>query len=230
MKQQIDTIQQNLRKRDLLGWLVYDVQFRNSAILTWLGLPPHTHVTRKFFYWVPARGTPVKIVHAIEREKYTHLYGNEAIYSSREELALQLKALFHTPKCIAMEIWPSGEVPSLSTVDYGTVEWIRSFQVEVTSSWEVLQDVLSRLSQEQLINQQESYTKLAGAIQTTLSSIKTTSSDISLQEILMLEMSNRGLYFDHPPCIAFGPDSALPHFSPQSAKKIANGTLVDWLH
>ena len=47
------------------GWLFYD--FRGSDPLAYrvLLLDPSRHVTRRWYYWIPAVGTPVKLLHCI---------------------------------------------------------------------------------------------------------------------------------------------------------------------
>ncbi|HYM00154.1 MAG TPA: aminopeptidase P family protein, partial [Blastocatellia bacterium] len=65
--QRILDIQQALCEPGSLdGWLFYD--FRGSDPLAYriLLLDPTLHITRRWYYWVPARGTPIKIVHRIE--------------------------------------------------------------------------------------------------------------------------------------------------------------------
>jgi len=66
-QQRIAEIQQALRVvPDLDGWLFYD--FRGSDPLAYrvLRLDPTRHVTRRWYYWIPAQEQPVKLVHRIE--------------------------------------------------------------------------------------------------------------------------------------------------------------------
>lgn len=230
-KHHLETIQHRLQAQGVLGWLVYDVHFRNKTVLTWLGISPDTHLTRKFFYWVPSVGVPVKIVHAIEEEKYRELEGRTVLYSSKEQLSRALEQLLsQNPSAkkrkIAMEIWPEGEVPSLSSVDHGTIEWLKSFNLEIISSWEIIGKSLSELTNAQLAQQSDTFPKLISAIQKTIASISPSSTDKSLQEKIVQELLSQDLLFDHPPCVALGPDSALPHFSPVTPKKIAPNQLL----
>src|SRR5512145_497195 len=64
--QRVSEIQQALRDAEIDGWLFYD--FRRSDPLAYriLQLDPAIHVTRRWYYWVPARGIPAKLLHRIE--------------------------------------------------------------------------------------------------------------------------------------------------------------------
>ena len=68
-------IQSALRDQHLDGWLFYDHHHRDP-----LGLPhprtrPDGHVTRRWYYFVPASGEPRKLVHRIESGKLDTLPG-----------------------------------------------------------------------------------------------------------------------------------------------------------
>ena len=54
-----------LREAGVDGWLFYDFRGVNPIAGALLGVGGH--VTRRFFVWVPAQGTPVAITHAIEQ-------------------------------------------------------------------------------------------------------------------------------------------------------------------
>src|ERR1044071_2968929 len=60
-------IQAALREANLDGWLFYD--FRRSDPLAYriLKLPTAGVSTRRWFYYVPVVGEPVRLVHSIER-------------------------------------------------------------------------------------------------------------------------------------------------------------------
>src|ERR671932_648701 len=75
-------IQRALRDAGLDGWLFYD--FRQSDPLAYriLKLDPKQFSTRRWFYFVPAQGDPVRINHAIEQGKLDRLPGRKLIYSS----------------------------------------------------------------------------------------------------------------------------------------------------
>src|SRR5436305_12479661 len=75
-------IQKSLKDAGLDGWLFYD--FRQSDPLAYriLKLGPRQFSPRRWFYFVPAEGEPVRINHAIEQGKLDRLPGRRLIYSS----------------------------------------------------------------------------------------------------------------------------------------------------
>src|SRR5215212_11904780 len=90
----IAAIQQALRESESLdGWLFYD--FRGSDPLAYrvLLLDSGRHVTRRWYYWIPAAGDPVKICHRIEPHVLTELPGQQQCYVSWEEQRALLSSL-----------------------------------------------------------------------------------------------------------------------------------------
>ena len=61
----ITAVQQALRDEKLDGWLLYDFHGSNPIATKLVGLTGR-HTTRRWYYFIPASGTPVKLVHAIE--------------------------------------------------------------------------------------------------------------------------------------------------------------------
>ena len=67
----IKEIQEHLVKNELDGWLMADFHRRNDVAATFLKLPEH--ITRRSFYYIPAKGEPTIFCHAIERSKFAYL-------------------------------------------------------------------------------------------------------------------------------------------------------------
>src|SRR5437763_15263995 len=82
----IKNIQAALREAKLDGWLFYD--FRGSDPLAYriLRLDKRGIMTRRWFYYIPATGEPVKIVHSIERDRLDQLPGRRLTYLAWQEL------------------------------------------------------------------------------------------------------------------------------------------------
>ena len=64
------------------GWLLYDFHGSNPIAVKLVGLPGK-HTTRRWYYFIPASGTPVKLVHAIEPAMLDGVPGDERIYAGR---------------------------------------------------------------------------------------------------------------------------------------------------
>ena len=124
--ERVPEIQSALRAAKLDGWLFYD--FRHSDPLAYriLQLDEQTSVSRRWFYYIPASGEPVKIVQSIERFKLDTLPGKRLIYRGWQELHARLReALDGQPnekqssksKRIAMQYSPMNDIPYISRVD-----------------------------------------------------------------------------------------------------------------
>ena len=84
-QQRIDDIQAALRRASRLagsaglagvdGWLFYDFRHSDPIAYRILFLDPTQHVTRRWYYWVPADGRPVKLSHRIEPHVLDELPG-----------------------------------------------------------------------------------------------------------------------------------------------------------
>src|ERR1041385_7712869 len=140
--ERVTEIQVALRDAKLDGWLFYD--FRHSDPLAYriLKLDEKMFASRRWFYYVPASGEPVKIVQSIEQFKLDSLPGRKLVFRGWLELHARLKeALSAMPKGskrrIAMQYSPMNDVPYISRVDAGTIELVRSFGVEPAPSAEL---------------------------------------------------------------------------------------------
>jgi hypothetical protein len=75
--ERVTEIQSALRDAKLDGWLFYD--FRHSDPLAYRILKPDERMfaSRRWFYYIPASGEPVKIVQSIEQFKLDSLPGRK---------------------------------------------------------------------------------------------------------------------------------------------------------
>ena len=67
----LDAIQAAIREAGFDGWLFYDHHHRDPIAGRILGLDEKAHITRRWFYFVPAEGEPRKLVHRIEQGGWT---------------------------------------------------------------------------------------------------------------------------------------------------------------
>ena len=82
----IDLIQQKLQEYKLDGWLLYN--FRNTNIFATkiLEMPTDKLSSRRYFYFIPAKGTPQKLVHSIEQYDLDHLARRSSIISGKHSM------------------------------------------------------------------------------------------------------------------------------------------------
>src|ERR1700689_5435251 len=134
----LQEIQRDLRAAKLDGWLFYDFRGRDPIAQRILDLPPSMR-TRRWFYFVPAKGTPRKLVHKIESESLAALPGETRYYAGQEELRKNLAKTVARAKTVAMQYSPKAAIPYVAMVDAGTVELVRGADGRVVSSADLVQ-------------------------------------------------------------------------------------------
>ena len=145
----LEAIQAALRKAGFDGWLFYDHHHRDPIGERILGLDPKAHITRRWYYFVPAEGDPRKLVHRIEQGRLDSLPGSKGQYSSWQELAIGIDAMVGDARRIAMQYSPNNAIMYVSMVDAGTVEFLRGLGKQIVSSADLVSQFEAVLSEEQ---------------------------------------------------------------------------------
>ncbi|MEI9969898.1 MAG: M24 family metallopeptidase [Terracidiphilus sp.] len=115
-----------------------------------LSLDPNAHITRRWYYFIPATGEPRKLVHRIEQARLDALPGSKTQYSSWQELHAGLKDLLRNQKKIAMQYSPNNDIMYVSMVDAGTVEFLRSLGKEIVTSADLVSQFEAVLTEDQI--------------------------------------------------------------------------------
>jgi Xaa-Pro aminopeptidase len=149
-KANIDAIQTALREAGFDGWLFYDHHHRDPIGGSILGLDEKAHITRRWYYFVPAAGEPRKLVHRIEQGRLDSLPGTKVQYSSWQELAAGLEAMLTGATRVAMQYSPNNAIMYVSMVDAGTVEFLRGLGKEIVSSADLVSQFEAVLTAEQV--------------------------------------------------------------------------------
>ena len=145
----LTAIQQALREQDFDAWLFYDHDHRDEIAYSILGLP-ELHVTRRWFYLIPAEGEPVKLNHRVEPRHLETLPGVQQHYGGWRELHEKLAAMLKPYRRIAMQYSPNNDIMYVSLVDGGMLELIRGFGVEVGSSADLVSRFEATLTEDQI--------------------------------------------------------------------------------
>ena len=233
--QRIAEIQQALRDvTGLGGWLFYD--FRGSDPLAYrvLRLDPTRHMTRRWYYWIPARGQPVKLVHRIEPHTLDELPGETVQYAAWDEQRTCLARILDKAKQVAMQYSPLNAIPYISRVDAGTIELIRSFGVEVVTSADLVQRFEAVWNDYQLDSHRDAAAKLRRIVDEAFThvgasiSAHTPLTEYGLQQFILSRMDAYGLITSSPPIAAVNAHSADPHYTPgpNGSVQIGAGALV----
>jgi Xaa-Pro aminopeptidase len=85
----------------LEGWLLVDGALARRLV------SPATPTTHPWFYWIPARGEAVAVVHASEEAAFAHLAGRRVTYASDGDAAAQLRTALGAARTIAADSPPS---------------------------------------------------------------------------------------------------------------------------
>jgi Xaa-Pro dipeptidase len=146
----LDAIQSALRESALDGWLFYDHHHRDPIAARILSLDPNAHITRRWYYFIPASGLPRKLVHRIEQARLDTLPGGKTQYSSWQELHAGLEAMLSGARRIAMQYSPNNDIMYVSMVDAGTVEFLRSLGKEIVTSADLVSQFEAVLTEDQI--------------------------------------------------------------------------------
>ncbi len=229
----IEAIQKSLRQQKIDGWLFYDILHRDPIAYRVLGLN-HALAKRRWFYMIPAKGSPRKLVHRIEAATLDSLPGSKMLYSAAEELQKNLKKLVGSTKKVAMQYSPMNSIPYISLVDAGTVEQIRAQGCKVVSSADLVQQFEAVWSPEQLDSHhaagrvidaitQEAFAEAARRV-----SAGELFTEFDLQQWILVQFRNHGVVSDSAPIVAVGSHSGDPHYEPQpqGSSPIRRGDLL----
>ena len=99
----IKAIQSEMRGSKIDGWLFYDHHHRDPIATHILGVGGNGMATRRWFYFIPAKGEPRKLVHRIEQGALDGLDGKALVYSGWQELHKNLPKLLAGSKTIRSE-------------------------------------------------------------------------------------------------------------------------------
>lgn len=218
-------IQQALQRAGLDGWLLYDFRGINPIARQVAALPAEGVFSRRWAYWIPARGRPTWLVHRIEAGSFEGLEQRVFTYVTWQELTRGLQNLFGHALRIAMEYSPDCAIPYVARVDGGTLELIRSLGVEVVSSADLVQLVQARWTPSQLAQHRRAAHMLAQikdecfAWLTAELNAGRTPGEVDGQQFVMQRFAELGLVTDHPPIVAFDAHSGDPHYAPTPARQ-----------
>jgi len=230
----IKAIQSELRAEGLDAWLFYDFHHRDPIGQRVLALPAEGMTTRRWFYLIPARGAPRKLVHRIESGVLDSLPGRKLVYAGQEELRKNLPRLLGRARKVAMQYSPRNAIPYVSMVDAGTVEMVRGLRCKVVSSADLVQKFEARWTPEQLQSHidagrvidrvtQEAFAHAAHHVRN-----KAPLTEYDLQQWILEQFRANSIVVDDAPIVAVGPHAGDPHYEPRpgSSSAIREGDLL----
>src|SRR5438477_12759490 len=216
----VELLQKALQEDKLDGWLFYSFRGSDPIAENILRLDHAKFTTRRWFYFVPAKGTPQKIVHAIETGTLDAMRGDKPVYLPWQQLHETLRQALKGVQKVAMQYSPMNTIPYISRVDAGTVELIRSFGVDVVSSADLVQVFEAVWSSEQLQTHLYAAKHMRQIVDEIVKEVgrrvrdNVSVTEVEIQDFILNQYDRRDLTAGHPPIVAINAHSADPHYAP----------------
>lgn len=218
----LPAVQRALTAARLDGWLLFDFRGCNPIASALLGLEGMR--SRRAFGWIPARGTPVALTHAIEPgtwERWPATWQRE-VYSSWKSLEQLLAATVQGLR-IAMEFSPGDAVPYLDRVPAGVLEMVRAAGAEVVSSGELVSRFYAVWTPEEIESHERAAERIATiardamALAARRARSGSPMAEHQLKEWILEAFHRQGLTTDHGPNVSVGSNAANPHYEPSES-------------
>ena len=235
---QLEAIQAALQAAQLDGWLFYDHHHRDPIAGRLLGLDPRAHITRRWYYFIPAAGEPRKVVHRIEAGRLDSLPGIKSAYSSWQELASAIDSMLAGTRRIAMQYSPRNSIMYVSMVDAGTIEFLRSLGKEIVTSADLVSQFEAVLTADQMASHAVAQRKIdailaqafreIGRVLHPASGRPGSITEFDMVQWLAEAMRSEGLTWENGPNVSAGPNSADSHYEPTAERclPIRNGDFL----
>jgi len=229
----LPAIQSALQDQGFDAWLFCDHHHRDPIAYRVLGLPAASMVTRRWFYVIPAKGEPSKLVHRIEAGHLDTLPGVKRAYSGWQELEENLKTLLAPYKTVAMQYSPNNRIFVISLIDAGTIELIRSFGTNVVSSGDLVAKFESTLTEDQIASH---FAARDGVDRVTAAAFQEIgrrvrnggTHEYEMQQWILEAFGRENLETVDPPIVGVNAHSGDPHYEPKPERSspIREG---DWI-
>ena len=230
----VERIQAALSEHQLDGWLFFDHHRRDPLAYRILQIPDEVEATRRWYFFVPAQGTPRKLVHRIESGALDTLPGRKDSYASWTDQQSKLNEILSGSQRIAMQYSSHCAIPYVSLIDGGTLELVRQCGVHVVSSADLIQEFEARWTQEQFALHLQAG-KLVDQIRGDTFDLigerlrsQTHVSEYEVRQFILRRFARQNLITNHGPIVAVNANASDPHYEPTREKnsQIQQGDLV----
>jgi len=235
----LEAIQSALSDANLDGWLFYDHHHRDPIGESILGLDPKAHITRRWYYFIPATGDPRKLTHRIEQGRLDSLPGSKGLYSSWQELRTGLKAMLAGFRRIAMQYSPNNDIMYVSMVDAGTIEFLRAFGKHIVSSADLVSQFEAVLTERQIASHsvaqrvidailEEGWKEMGRRLRPGTSGSPGRVTEFDIVQWLSEAMKRGGLVWENGPNVSVNANCSDSHYEP-TADRTADIKQGDFL-
>ena len=235
----LEAIQAALQEAGYDGWLFYDHHHRDPIAERILGLDPKAHITRRWYYYIPAKGQPRKLVHRVESGRLDSLPGSKGLYSSWLELSAGLDAMLGGARTIAMQYSPNNAIMYVSMVDAGTVEFLRGIGKRIVSSANLVSQFEAVLTEAQIATHfiaqekidrilEEAWKEIGRRVRPANGKPAAAPTEFEIVEWLSKAMRREGLVWENGPNVSVNANSSDSHYEPTAEKTspIVNGDFL----
>ena len=219
----IAAIQRTLAAEQIDGWLLYDFHASNPIAVKLVG-NTGKHMTRRWYYFIPASGSPQKLVHAIEPAMLDGVPGTKRTYAGRRDLEQGVIDMLRGVKTVAMEYSAENAIPYLSRVDAGTVEFIRRIGPRIVSSgdlvgrfeaaWDAAAIATHREASDKLYRIKDQAFAYVGAKLDAGNALH----EYEVQQQMVGWQRELGLFADSAPIVGAMENAGNPHYAPSAEK------------
>lgn len=236
MAMEILKIQKTIAENKADGWLLLDYENHNPAMIALLG--EGRMLTRKILLFIPKKGKPTIIAHAIDtvflRDEPIQKQFEVISYKTWQQMLDEEAKLLKPYKTILMDISENGLLPRVSLADAGSVDYVRSLGLEVASSADLLQSLSAVLTPEQYQSQIDACQKTLKIKDEAFAYLRNEilwrgeSDELDIQKFISRRFTEEGMVYDELPIVAIGKNASDPHYGPseENHSKIHEGDLV----
>jgi len=215
----LSAIQKALRDRNIDAWLFYDHHHRDPIAYRVLGLPETLMVTRRWYYLIPAKGDPIKLVHKIEAGHLDSLPGTKKQYAGWQELFDGIKHMLASHRDIAMQYSPNNLVFTISMVDAGTADMVRGLGKNIVSSADLIAQFEATWTDAQIKSHFEARDLIDPLTAEAFKEIGRRvrnggTTEHEMQQWILDRFAHENLVTADPPVVAVNANSGNPHYDP----------------
>jgi Xaa-Pro aminopeptidase len=228
----LHTAQQFMRENGIDAWLLCD--YRGNNQLLWQALGVARNPTRRAFLIVPRSGEPLLLTHIVDQFFFHDVILPKRIYKGWVEMREILRAALGDASKLALEYSAEGGVPTVSWVDAGTVELLRSWGHEIVSSADLFQVAAAAWDDFAIDSHKRACGLVAGVKDAAFDRVRSvihagrTISEYELQQFILAEFARLGLETEGQPIVQANGNSGTVHYEPTAETSAAIG-FGDWL-
>ncbi len=230
----LEEIQEQLEAADLDGWLLYDHHGRDPIAYRVMGMDMPVHVSRRWYYWIPAQGEPVKLANRVEPKMIDQPPGSKRMYSRWQEQREILAEMLSGAKRVAMQFSPDCMIPAISLVDGGTIDLIRGLGIDVVSSASLAQYFEARWDDDQVEMHFEAGRRVdrvrreAFELIATRLRLGSPVNEYEVVQFILGRFGEEGLVTASGPAVCVNQNSGNPHYGPtaEAHSPIERGDFV----